>query len=337
MRLLQIRSNVGIICHGDADGICAAAIVKSVYHGAVIFFSRAPQLHKDIRELEKYMKQIDVLYILDVALNPKNLQFTLERFKKSKLKTEIYYYDNHLIPEHLDLEDLKTHVTEYRNIEFSSSAATTFVEMYGDSQEIIINNRKHAVLGAYGSISDYAKHCSLLAKVNNTWDESSIQFQAFLLKQASRIIESDNLKRTIVDKLSVGILPSEISEVAKAALEASREIDVAIPFIKKNAIKFGSVAVIYECPIASMGHNSYVAATITNSRIGVAIKKNGEFSRLVLRKRKQELIHLGDLASKIGKKFECDGGGEMANAGITCPNELVEDVIRLLDEMLAEL
>ena len=53
------------------------------------------------------MKTIDVLYILDVALNPKNLQFTLERLKKSKLKYEIYYYDNHLMQEYLDINDLK--------------------------------------------------------------------------------------------------------------------------------------------------------------------------------------------------------------------------------------
>ncbi|MHA2099617.1 MAG: hypothetical protein ACW99A_13155 [Candidatus Kariarchaeaceae archaeon] len=315
--------------------MCAAAIVKSVYHGAEIFFSRAPHLHKDIRELEKYMKQIDVLYILDVALNPKNLQFTLERLKKSKLKSDIYYFDNHLIPEYLDIKDLETHVTEYRNVEFSSSAATTFMAMYGNSEEIILNNRRQALLGAYGSISDYTKNCSFLATVNNIWDESSIQFQAFLLKQASRIIRSDDLKRSIVDKLSVGILPSEISEIDKAAREASREIDVAVPFIKKNAIKIGDVGVIYECPIASMGHNAYVTATMTNSRLGIAIKKNGEYSRLVLRKRKQELIHLGDLASRVGMKLECDGGGEMANAGITCPNQMVDEVIQLIDEMLA--
>ncbi|MHA2252878.1 MAG: DHH family phosphoesterase [Candidatus Kariarchaeaceae archaeon] len=317
--------------------MCAAAIVKSVYHGAEVFFSRAPQLHKDIRELEKYMKQIDVLYILDVALNPKNLQFTLERLKKSKLKSEIYYFDNHIIPEFMDRKDLETHVTKYRNEKFYSTAATTFITLYGNTEEIIVNNRRQALLGAYGSISDYAKNCPFLATVNNIWDESSIQFQAFLLKQASRIIRSDDLKRTIVDKLSVGILPSEIAEVDKAARDASREIDVAIPFIKKNAIKIGDVGVIYECPVASMGHNAYVTATMTNSRIGIAIKKNGEYARLVLRKRKSELIHLGDLASKVGKQLEIDGGGEMANSGLTCPSHLIDEVIQLIDQMLTQL
>ena len=239
------------------------------------------------------------------------------------------------MPEYLDIKDFETHVTEYRNVKFSSSAATTFMAMYGDTEEIILKNRRQALLGAYGSISDYAKNCNFLAKVDNIWDESSIQFQAFLLKQASRIIESDNLKRIIVNKLSVGILPSEISEVAKAAQEASREIDVAIPFIKKNAIKIGDVGIIYECPVASMGHNAYVTATMTNSRIGVAIKNNGQNSRLVLRKRKYELFHLGDLASQIGKQMACDGGGEMATAGITCPSDRVDDAIRLIDEKLA--
>lgn len=289
------------------------------------------------------MKTIDVLYILDVALNAKNLQFTLERLKKSKLKYEIYYYDNHLMPEYLDIKDFETHVTEYRNINFSSSAATTFMAMYGDKEETILKNRRKALLGAYGSISDYAKNCTFLAKVTNIWDESSIQFQAFLLKQASRVIESDNLKRTIVNKLSVGILPSEISEVAKAAQEASREIDVAIPFIKKNAIKVGDVGIIYECPVASMGHNAYVTATMTNSRIGIAIKKNGENATLVIRKRKPELIHLGDLANKVAKRLESSGngdisgGGEMATAGISCPNLIVEDAIRMIDEIIAGL
>lgn len=281
------------------------------------------------------MKHIDALYILDVALNPKSLQFTLERLKKSKLKYDIFYYDNHLIPEDIDLAELEEHVTEYRNVEYSSTAATTFMAMYGNSEEIILGKRRQALLGAWGSISDYAKNCGFLEKVNNIWDESSIQFQAFLLKQASRVIESDNLKRTIVNKLSVGILPSEISEVDKAAREASREIDVAVPFIKKNAITIGDVGVIYECPVASMGHNAYVAASMTSSRIGVAIKKNGENARLVLRKRKHELFHLGDLANKISRQLGCEGGGEMATAGITCPKDRVDDALRLIDEVLA--
>lgn len=41
------------------------------------------------------------------------------------------------MPEYLDVRDFETHVTEYRNVKFSSTAATTFMTILGDIEEII--------------------------------------------------------------------------------------------------------------------------------------------------------------------------------------------------------
>ena len=328
-------TTVGIICHGDADGLCSAAIVKSAYPGAEIYFSKPATLHKDIREFEKKIN-LDVLYILDVAINAKNKDFILERLKKSKEKYHIKFYDNHLLPNGLTSVIMEEeYVNEYYYHVNSSSAAATFEKVYGTEFEEIVKNRKYALLAAYGSISDYAKDCEFLEKILRIWDESSIYFQAYLLKQASRIIESENLKRTIINKLSVGILPSEITEIDKAAQDASREVDVAVPFIVQNATKFGDIGIIFDCPVASMGHNAFVTATMTQARIGIAVRREGDYAILILRKQHGELINLGEIANLISFEFdECEGGGEIATAGIKCPFVFVDDVIKKIDAVI---
>lgn len=331
-----IRTNVGIIAHGDADGICSAAIVKSLHPGALILFSRASILHKSIKEIERQAKTLEKLFIVDIALNPNSQNFVLERLKKVKNNIKVIYIDNHLLPWEIennnnDNNDILRYVDHYIRKKNWSSSALTFVELYGPNKEDIIGNRRHALLGAYGAIADYAKKCPLLKEITGLWDESSIYYQAFLLKQASRVIQSNNMKRNIADKLSVGILPSEIFEVVEAAREASREVDMAIQFIQQHAQKYGEIGIIFECPIASMGHNAYVTATMTDSKIGVAIRRRSGNAYFVIRKQHDCEIHLGELAAKIANKMECNGGGEEFTAGITVIDEYIVQVLQLLD------
>jgi RecJ-like exonuclease len=312
-----VRANVGIIAHGDADGICSAAIVKSLHPGASILFSKASQLHKTLKTIEKNMKTIDTLFIVDVAINPKNQEFVLDRLKKMKARYDVYYFDNHILPINIEDKNLTEYVDKYTKRTDWSSSAITFNHFFGSSEEGIKSNRILAFLAAYGAISDYARECSFLRTVFDLYDESNINYQAFMLKQACRIIQSDDIKRGIADKLSVGILPSEIAEVLEAARAASREVDMAIRFIKQHAQKYGEIGIIFECPVASMGHNSFVAATMTDSVVGVAIRRKGGDAYFVLRKRHYEDLHLGEMASSVAQKLDCDGGGEAATAGIT--------------------
>ncbi len=329
-----MKTNVAIISHGDADGICSAAIIKSIYPGARVVFSKPSLLHKAMRSVERSMKTIGKLFIVDLAINPQVRDFVLARFKAASEKYPIYYFDNHSLPPDLSHEEIKSLTHEYRQSISCSTSSITFEALCGFDSENPIKNRKQMFLAAYGAIADYAKNCKLLKLILDLWDEASIYYQAFLLKQACRIIESDSLKRTITDKLSVGILPSEIFEVVEAAREASREVDVAIDFIAEHAIRYGQLGVIIECPIASMGHNAFIAATSTNSNVGVAIRRVGGNARFVLRKKHNFPIHLGKIASKIASSLSCDGGGEESAAGITAPEELIPQVLDALNAII---
>jgi len=332
-----MRSNVGIVSHGDADGICSSAIIKTKFPGALVFFSIAPQLHKTIKEIERWTKTLDTLFIVDIAINPKSQEYVLERLAKVKKKYEIYFIDNHLLPweinrANVDKVDINDYVDHYLRKENCSSSAMTFSTLYGESREDIIHYRKAAMLAAYGAIADYAKQCDLLEDIFNLYDESSINYQAFLLKQASRIIQSEDLKRSIADKLSVGILPSEIFEVVEAAREASREVDVAIDFIKDYAQRVGHLGVLPECPVASMGHNAFVTATMTDAVIGVAISRRNGYANFVLRRQHNERIHLGELATVVAHDLNIDGGGEEATAGITADDSQIPVVLDRLND-----
>lgn len=329
-----LQQNVGIIAHGDADGICSAALIKTIYPGALVLFSNAAQLHKVIKDIEKRIITLDILFIVDVAISHKTGKYVLERLKKAKKKYDIFYYDNHILPEFIEDKSLKEYVHKYLSRKSSSSSAIVFQELYESKVEYLRIYHYQALLGAYGAISDYAKDCEFLKAMLDLYDESNTYYQAFLLKQASRIIVDDSLKRAIVDKLSVGILPSEIFEVVEAARMASREVDVAVNFIQTHAKKIGKLGIILECPVASMGHNAYIAATMTDSRIGVAVRRQGGKTYFVLRKRHDEKIHLGLLASKVGSELDCDGGGEEATAGITIEDTAISGVLDLLNKYL---
>jgi single-stranded DNA-specific DHH superfamily exonuclease len=280
------------------------------------------------------MKTIGKLFIVDIALNPQVKDFVLARFKTASEKYSIYYFDNHSLPPELTEDEIKSVTKEYRHSITCSTSFITFDALYGLDPLHPIKNRRQMFLAAYGAIADYAKKCDLLKLALDLWDEASIYYQAFLLKQACRIIESDSLKRTIADKLSVGILPSEIFEVVEAAREASREVDVAIEFVAEHAIKYGQLGVIVECPVASMGHNAFIAATTTNSNVGVAIRRIGGNARFVLRKKHDFPVHLGKIASIIAVSLNCDGGGEESAAGITAGEELIPQVLQALNTII---
>lgn len=330
-----IRANVGIIAHGDADGICSSAIIKTKHPGALILFTKASQLHKTIKDIEKWAKTLDTLYIVDVAINPKASEFVIDRLRKVNSKYRVIFIDNHLLPWEIPQSsvkevDINQYVSLYLRKEHWSSSALTFSLLYGEDKETIIQNRQAALLGAYGAVADYAKECSYLKKILNIWDETSIYYQAFLLKQASRVIQSNGLKRTITDKLSVGILPSEIGEVVEAARESSREVDRAIQFIKDYAEPYKSLGILFECPVASMGHNAFVTATMTDRTVGVAITRKSGNASFVLRRQHGETIHLGELATKVARDLDCDGGGEEATAGITASDDMIMQVLECL-------
>ncbi|MHA2504385.1 MAG: hypothetical protein ACXAE3_16140 [Candidatus Kariarchaeaceae archaeon] len=336
-----VRSNVAIVAHGDADGICSSAIIKTKFPGALVLFSKASTLHKVIKEVERWTKSIDYLFILDIAINPKSQEFVLDRLKKVKEKYEIYFIDNHLLPWEIKQSgveevDIHQYVDHYVRHEKCSSSVMTFHTLYGDAENLVVKNRKAAMLAAFGAIADYAKECDLLKQVVSTYDETSIYYQAFLLKQASRIIQDDELKRTISDKLSVGILPSEIFEVVEAARESSREVDVAINFIQEHAERMGNLGVLMECPVASMGHNAFVTATTTGAPVGVAISRRNGFAYFVLRRQHDQDIHLGELATVVARDLDIDGGGEKATAGITADDTLINEVLDILDSRVGE-
>ena len=323
--------NVGIIAHGDADGICSAAIVKSIYPGSDVIFTRANQLHKAIKDLEEKVITLDILFILDLAINPKKKEYVLQRLEKASKKYKIYYFDNHTLPKGMDELEISKFMVKFIAKRNWSTSAVTFATLFGEKPENLKNSRYQALLGAYGAISDYAKECPLLHAILDLYDESNTYYQAFLLKQASRVIDKDNIKRVIVDKLSVGIFPSEIFEVVEAAREASREVDIAVGYIHKHAKKVDQIGVIFECPVASMGHNAYIASTITQSLVGVAIRRAKGKAHFTLRRRHFCKVHLGELANNVANDLDCEGGGEDATAGISAPDTMISKVLERIN------
>jgi len=56
---------VRILCHGDTDGLCSAAIARAVFPVAEVRFTRPVNLLRDLLETEPGSTVI----ILDIAIN----------------------------------------------------------------------------------------------------------------------------------------------------------------------------------------------------------------------------------------------------------------------------
>lgn len=324
----------GVIAHSDADGMAAASVLKMRFPAAQILFSRPSTLHKDIKQLEHQMKRMDELYILDIAINAHVLEFVQDRLRKIKERNKVFFFDHHTLPNHFAVDDLRELVTDVDIRPEWSTSAIAFAYFYGEERKDLIQHRRGALLGAIGALADYARGCPHLLRVLDLYDEAFVHYQAFLLKQASRRIESEKTKRWIIRSLAAGMLPSEITEIRDAAAEASREQEAALNFIEQQAFVHGDIGIVLDCPVASMGHNAHLASTLTDSLLGIAASRVGGMYDLSLRRQARCKADLSLLTKLVVNKMSIVGGGEAARAGFSVPSERFEEFLDIVNENL---
>ena len=85
---------IKILTHGDTDGICAAALARSRFPNAEIWFTRPIRLLRDLNAIEPG----DAVMIFDVAINENQKDQIFERMRELAQKDEVFYADHHPLP-----------------------------------------------------------------------------------------------------------------------------------------------------------------------------------------------------------------------------------------------
>ncbi|MFX0091786.1 MAG: hypothetical protein ACFFBD_08485, partial [Candidatus Hodarchaeota archaeon] len=66
-------SKVGILAHGDGDGLSSAAIIKRFFPSAMVYFSKAVSLPRDLRHvIQELGDNPHRIFIVDIAVNPRS-------------------------------------------------------------------------------------------------------------------------------------------------------------------------------------------------------------------------------------------------------------------------
>ncbi|MFX1253264.1 MAG: DHHA1 domain-containing protein [Promethearchaeota archaeon] len=339
-------SKVGILAHGDGDGLASAAIIKTLFPGARVYFSNAVSLARDLRQL---LRELGAnprhIFIVDLAINPKSAKRLFEVLSSLPKTCQVHYYDHHELPSGI-LDNFSAYVSDLvHDVNTSASCVTLrgisqLENLTNDwlSREFLIKYRTMAWLSAFGAISDHKENSKEVRAILDIYDQALLFYQAFSLKNACRKITRERSKREIIAALSAGMLPSEIHSVREAAHQAALEGKTAIDFINTHAIKHNNIAWIINCPVGSMGMNAYMTATLKNAKIGLALRTNGNNIDISIRKQHyQEELDLHKITFKATQAVGGTGGGSPDETGANIPEDKLDDFLELLDSLLIDM
>jgi len=314
-----------ILCHGDCDGMTSGAIALAANTGARIWLTSPIRLDDDLKRLKS---KIDRIIITDIALNERDYnEVFLEMKRLTKLGTEIIYIDHHPLPDGVKIKDIPATVVEHR----LDGCAAEIAYLYFEEKL----NWKHKFLAAVGAVGDYEMDTIFAQDVMNDYDHRSVYFQAAIIVQALGEIPSadDNrMKKSLIERLALGILPSELNNLVDRALRGSLVERLVREYVHKNAKHKKNIGYIRDIPTGGgfKGKGALFAATSTNKPVGICGNSFRDKISMSIRRRDKS-IDLNVATRKAAKEVGGSGGGHQSASGATVKKKNWNKFLELFD------
>lgn len=314
-----------ILCHGDCDGLTSGAIALAANPGARIWLTRPIHLDDDLKKInQKY----DRIIITDIALNEKDYNLTFKEMRRlKKLGSEIIYIDHHPLPEGIKKKDIPASTTIHRLD--GCAAELTYLHF----EEKL--SWEHRILAAIGSVGDYVMDSIFAREVLNDYDARSIAFQAAIIVQGlGEIPETDEMKmkKSIIERLALGILPSELNNLVDRAMRGSQIEKLVREYVHKNAKHKKLIGYILDIPTGGgfNGKGALFAATAMDKPVGICGNTMSNNISMSLRRR-DENYDLNVAVRKAAKEVGGSGGGHPSAAGARIKKSKWTKFLDLLD------
>lgn len=314
-----------IFCHGDCDGLTAGAIALAAFPGSHIWITSPVRLDNDLKQIKK---KIDKIIITDIALNERDYNEVFSEMRRlTKLGVEIIYIDHHPLPEGIRKEDIPATKVVHRND--GCSAELVYLEFKNKLQW------EHKFLAAIGAFGDYEMNTIFAQEVMNDYDHRSVAFQAAIIVQALGEIpigDDTMVKRSIIERLALGVLPSELNFLVDRALRGSQVEKSVRNYVYKNAKQKKNIGYILDIPTGGgfVGKGALFAATATNMLVGVCGNSIGGKISISIRRRDNR-IDLNKVTRKVAKEVGGSGGGHPSASGATVKRSKWNKFLDLLD------
>ncbi|MBK5112376.1 MAG: DHH family phosphoesterase [Candidatus Heimdallarchaeota archaeon] len=298
-----------ILCHGDCDGMTSGAIALAANPGARIWLTKPFNLDDDLKRIDQ---KYDKIIITDIALNEEDYNKTFQEMRRlRKLGSEIIYIDHHPLPEGIKKKDIPATITIHR---LDGCAAELTYLHFEDKL-----SWEYRILAAIGAVGDYVMDSIFAQEVMNDYDGRSIAFQAAIIVQSlGEIPESDDMKmkKSIIERLALGILPSELNNLVDRAMRGSQIEKLVREYVHKNAKQKKFIGYILDIPTGGgfKGKGALFAATAMDKPVGICGNSIGEDISMSLRRR-DENYDLNIAVRKAATEVGGSGGGHPSAAG----------------------
>jgi RecJ-like exonuclease len=319
-----------IICHGDCDGLTSGAIALAANHGARLWITNPVRLDDDLRMVKGKEKQV---IITDIALNEKSYKNTFEEMKRiEKLGTKITYIDHHPLPNNVTIKSIPASTVIHKR----KGCAAELTYLHFEKRL----NWQHRILAAIGSIGDYEVNTIFAQDVMRDYDYRSLAFQAAIIVQGLGEINTDEslkIKRSIIERLALGALPSELNNLVEKALRGSYIERLVRTYVHEYAESKKNIGYILDIPTGGgfTGKGALFAATATDKPVGICGNSLGNKISVSIRRREPD-IDLNIATRAVSKETGISGGGHPSAAGASVKPTKWEKFLELLDFEIAK-
>jgi len=315
---------IKILGHGDTDGICAAALVRSSFPDAEIWFTRPVTLPRDLKEVEPGTTVV----ICDIAISETQKEELFNRIRELAQRDEVIYIDHHPFPpETLKRDVPATQFAHEIGVSTSELAFRIFVQDPSSDLDRV---------ALWGAIGDYCEETDFVRDVLNKYDRRTIYMEAGLLSQALGEAAGDyHYKRDVVIKLSQKVPPTEIPEIVDRAVKATKREWEAYEYVKKHVVRDGNIAIVRDLPSGSLGKAAMHALGVTGADVGICARMGDEEVDMSMRRRAGARIDLNEMLRHITSRLGGSGGGHEGAAGATVPASVFDTFLETVKKEIA--
>ncbi len=314
-----------IFTHLDADGVCAASLVKMTkeYKHVEVFFTHPAGLFQDIKRFD------EELIILDIALDTRAFPDICLKLAEVAENYPVTYIDHHAIPGKLP--------TKVISINDPSVSTTELVFRYFYYQ--LPKNADHIAI--IGAICDYLDDTPLMQTLLHHYERRTMFLDAGLLAQGLKEFGNGPdypMLRNLVNKFSEGYYPCDIKDLTRAALNETRKDKHKRLKVLKLYTKGKNIAWIIDPPIGSRSKVAHWIMGDANVALGMCIRKlnhNRQLADITIRG--INLFDLRDFIPLIAEKYGGSAGGHANAIGVRIPDRNIMMFLRAVENYIDDL
>ena len=307
-----------IFTHGDCDGICSGAIVKSALPDSTVFFTSPVSL---LGELNNLTESYESIVICDIAIDEKTCMQLEKKLNELAADSKVVYIDHHPLPE-----------KGYNKDWFYHDTCSTSEQAYRIFERKLSRDmRRIAIYGAIGDFSETA----VVKKWEHDWDMRTLYFYAGALIQGITYAGRDyDYKRRILYALSEDMPPPEIEGLLEAAIIASRKEEEIRILVRQKVVKLRKLAYVVDIN-GYMSKAAIYAASYGNALVGVSCeyRAHKHVYDLSIRLRNGG-VDLNAILRRISLSHGGTGGGHPFAGGARIPKKELDAFLHDLDDAL---